>query len=451
MPQPNGGASDHLNLLSDLIDKAKRAGADAADAVVFDGTSLDVSYRSGKPEDLQRSEGRDLGLRAFVGKRQAFVSSNDFSSAAMDELVERVVAMARTAPEDPNCGLADEALLCKSIIDLDLDDASEPDAQTLYDQAAAAEASAMAVEGVTLSEEAGASWSRANIALATSHSFAGGYATSTHGFYASVVAGSGTGMERDYEHTSARYAEDLDDPETVGRKAGENAVRRLNPHKVATQQVPVVFDPRVSRSLLGHFAGAISGAAVARGTSFLKDRMGEKVFAEGLRIVDDPHRRRGLASKPFDGEGVANRKTVLIEDGRLETWLLDSSSARQLGLTSTGHASRGTAGPPSPSTSNLYLEPGSRSPDELIGEIDAGLYVTELIGFGVNGVTGDYSRGAAGFWIEKGKQAYPVSELTIAGNLNDMFLALTPADDLEFRYGSNAPTLRIDGMTVAGT
>jgi PmbA protein len=439
-----------LDLLTDLVSRARRAGADAADAVLFEAASLQVTHRLGKPEDLERSESRDLGLRAFVGRRSAVVSSNDFDPKGFDALVERAVAMARAAPEDPYAGLADPAEIAEDWPELELDDGEEPEAEALYAQAAACEAAALAVPGVTNSEEAGASWSRSAVALAASNGFAGSYRASAHGFSVSVLAGEGTGMERDYDHSSARWRRDLEAPEAVGRSAGERAVARLKPRKVKTQAVPVVFDPRVSRSLLGHFAGAISGAAVARGTSFLKDRLGSRVFAEGVRIVDDPHRRRGLASKPFDGEGVANRRTTLVEDGVLQTWLLDTSSARQLGLKSTGHASRGTSGPPGPSTTNLYLEPGRLSPDELMADIEAGFYVTELIGFGVNGVTGDYSRGAAGFWIEKGARAFPVSELTIAGNLKEMFLKLTPANDLVFRYGSNAPTLRIEGMTVAG-
>lgn len=441
---------DRLNLLADLVARARRAGADAADAVLFEADALQVTHRLGKPEDLERSESRDLGLRVFAGRRVAVVSTNDFAPAGFDALVERAVAMARAAPEDPYAGLAEPDLLAKNWPELELDDGVEPDAAALYAQAAACEAAALAVPGVTNSEEAGASWSRARIALVASNGFAGTYAASSHGFSVSVLAGEGTSMERDYDHSSARWRADLEAPEAVGRRAGERAVARLQPRKVKTQAAPVVFDPRVSRSLLGHFAAAISGTAVARGTSFLKDRMGTKIFADGVRIVDDPHRKRGLASKPFDGEGVANRRMALVEDGVLQSWLLDTSSARQLGLKSTGHASRGTSGPPGPSGTNLYMEPGRLSPDELIADIKSGFYVTELIGFGVNGVTGDYSRGAAGFWIENGRRAYPVSELTIAGNLKDMFLRLTPANDLVFRYGTNAPTLRVDGMTVAG-
>lgn len=257
-------------------------------------------------------------------------------------------------------------------------------------------------------------------------------------------------MERDYDYATTVYGDDLPDAAAIGRSAGEKAVRRLNPQKVSTQQVPVVFDPRVSNSILGHLSGAINGASVARGTTFLKDAMDSQIFADGITVTDDPHRRRGLRSKPFDGEGVATRRMNVIEDGRLTTWFLDCRSARQLGLTTTGHASRGTSSPPSPSPSNLYMAPGTVSPDDLMAAVGTGLYVTELIGMGVNGVTGDYSRGCSGFWIEDGKLAFPVSELTIAGNLKDMFKAITPADDLEFKYGTNAPTLRIDGMTVAG-
>jgi PmbA protein len=441
---------DRLDLLADLVRRAQRAGADAADAVLFEAAALQVTHRLGKPEDLERAESRDLGLRAFVGRRSAVVSSNDFEADGFGALAERAVAMARAAPEDPYSGLADPDLIAKTWPELELDDGEEPSADALYAQAAACEAAALAVPGVTNSEEAGASWSRARIALAASNGFAGDYAASSHGFSVSVLAGEGAGMERDYDHSAARWRAELTAPEAVGRSAGERAVARLEPRKVKTQKVPVVFDPRVSRSLLGHFAGAISGVAVARGTSFLKDRLGAQVFAEGVEIVDDPHRRRGLASKPFDGEGVANRRMALVEGGVLQTWLLDTSSARQLGLRSAGHASRGTSGPPGPSTSNLYMAAGPLAPEALIGELKAGFYVTELIGFGVNAVTGDYSRGAAGFWIEDGERAFPVSELTIAGNLKDMFLQLTPASDLVFRYGSNAPTIRIEGMTVAG-
>ena len=451
MSQLPADTAKYLDLLSDLVAKTKQAGADAADAVLFESASLEVSYRLGAREDLERSESKDLGLRIFIGRKQAIVSSTDVSGTSLEELLQRGMAMAAAMPEDPYCGLADTDRLCTDIPDLDLNDPIEPTPEALYEMAAEAEAAALAVEGVSNSESAGAGWGSNRIALVTSNGFAGGYATSSHSLFASVIAGEGTAMERDYDFTSAHHAADLDGAAAIGTAAGERAVRRLNPRKVESQQLPVVFDPRVAHSMLGHFIGAISGVSVARGTSFLKDCLGKAVFADGITIVDDPHRPRGLASKPFDGEGVANQEWLLVDDGELKTWVMDSASARQLGLATTGHASRGTSGPPSPSTTNLYMRPGACSRVDLLAGVTSGLYVTELIGFGVNGVTGDYSRGAAGFWIENGVLTHPVSELTIAGNLKDIFLNMTPADDLTFRYGSNAPTLRIDGLMVAGT
>ncbi len=439
-----------LDLLGDLVAAAKRAGADAADALLVDGVGLAVARRLGKLEGIERSEGSDLGLRVFVGKRQATVSANDFGKEALAEVVERAVAMARAAPEDPFCGLADADQLARSFPDLELEDAEEPAPERLGAMAAAAEDAALAVAGVSNSEGADAGWGRGRTYLVASNGFAGGYGATTSSLGASVVAGAGDRMERDYDGATTRFFADLPDPATIGRSAGERAVRRLGARKVKTAKVPVVYDPRISRGLLGHLAGAISGPAIARGTSFLKDRLGQAVFAPGIRITDDPHRRRGLRSRPFDGEGIATRAFDLVDDGRLTTWLLDCRSARQLGLRSTGHAARGTSGVPAPSTTNLYLHAGRQSPAALMADIDQGFYVTELIGMGVNLVTGDYSRGAAGFWIERGVLTYPVSEVTIAGKLPDMFRAMTPADDLVFRYGTDAPTVRVDGMTVAG-
>jgi PmbA protein len=321
----------------------------------------------------------------------------------------------------------------------------------LIEHAAAAEDAARAVPGVTNSEGAEAGWGRSKVVLAASNGFSGSYETSGHGVSVAVVAGNGTGMERDYDFSSAVYGTDLDDAAAVGKRAGERAVKRLKPRKVASQKVPVVFDPRVARGIIGHLTGAISGPAIARGTSFLKDKLGQQIFTKGIAVREDPHRRRGLRSKPFDAEGIANRARAIVEDGVLTTWLLDLASARQLGLKTTGHAARGTGSPPGPSPTNLWLEPGKLSPQALMADIAQGFYVTELMGMGVNGITGDYSRGAAGFWIEKGALAYPVSEVTIAGNLKEMFLHLAAASDLEFKTGFDAPTVRIEGMTVAGT
>lgn len=447
------GASD---LAEEVIRRARKAGADAADLVLVESASLGVSWRLGRLEDIERSESRDLGLRVFVhgttgAKRQAIVSATNLKPDSISELVSRVVAMARAAPEDPYCGLADPALLAREQPDLDLLDSEEPDADRLIAWSRAAEEAALSMPGVTNSEGAGASWGRGGVLLATSEGFLGRHSGSSFSISCSVLAGEGTGMERDYDHASTRFAADLPDPASIGRGAGEKAVGRLNPRKGRTTRAPVVFDPRVSNGLLGHFIGAINGAAIARGTSFLKSKRGEQIFAPGIRIVDDPLRRRGLRSKPFDGEGVATRRTALVEDGRLTTWILDSASARQLGLATTGNASRGTSAPPSPAPTNLYMEPGQVGPEDLIADIAEGFYVTELMGMGINGITGDYSRGAAGFWIKNGTLAYPVSEMTIAGNLLDMYRNLTPADDLVFRYGTNAPTLRVEGMTIAGS
>lgn len=441
---------DQLDLLDWLLAEAKRQGAEAADAVVFSGLSGGVSFRMGKLEDVERSETRDLGLRVFIGHRQAAVSSTDFSRDALSRAAERAVAMARLAPEDPYCGLAPREWLAKNWPALDLADPDEPSSQRLVEMARACEGAALAVPGITNSEGAGAGFGRSAMALATSEGFRGHNAGTSCSVSVSVVAGEGTNMERDYDYHSVRFTADLEDPELVGRRAAEKALKRLNPRKVSSQKVPVIYDPRVSGGLIGHLVGAITGTAVARGTSFLKDKMGEQIFASGITISDDPHRPRGLNSKPFDGEGVANKKTDLVRDGVLQTWLLNCASAKQLKLKTTGHASRGTGGPPGTSTTNLFMAAGKISRAEMLAGIKQGFYVTELIGMGVNGVTGDYSRGAAGFWIENGQFAYPVSEVTIASNLKDMFKQMVPASDLEFRYGTNAPTVLIETMTLAG-
>ncbi|HVC56018.1 MAG TPA: metallopeptidase TldD-related protein [Stellaceae bacterium] len=443
-------SANDIDLLQDLVARAKRAGADAADAVLFEGTSLSHARRLGKTEKLERSESQDLGLRVLIGKQQAIVSSSDRSPKMLAELVERTLAMARAVPEDPYCGLADPADIAHDWPALDMLDPAEPSAEDLIERARAAEEAAMAVAGVTNSEGAEAGWGRSRIALVASNGFAGGYAGSHHGVSVSVIGGSGLQMERDYDYASAVYASDLRDPAEIGKSAGERTVKRLGARKMPTGRVSVVFDPRVARGFISHLLGAISGPSIARGTSFLKDKLGQRIFPAAITITEDPHRRRGHRSKPFDAEGLANRRHALIDQGVLTTWLLDLRSARQLGLKSTGHASRGTASPPAPSATNIWIEPGPHSPAELMADIKSGFYVTELMGMGVNGLTGDYSRGAAGFWIENGELAFPVSEMTVASNLNDMFARLTAANDLEFRAGADSPTLRIDDLTVAG-
>ena len=442
--------TDPLDLLSDLVARARAAGADAADAVLMSGTSLSVSRRLGETEHVERAEGRDLGLRVFLGRRAAIVSDTTIAPARFAELAERAVAMARVVPEDPFTGLADTAMPPRDL-DLDLDDpGAEPATEALVARAAAAEDAARAVHGVTNSEGAEAGFSRSEGFLVTSAGFAGRSVRTHHSVSAAALAGSGTAMQRDYDSHGTIHLADLDDPAAIGRSAGERAVVRLNPTRPKTAKLPIVYHPRVAGSLLGHLAGAINGAGVARGTSFLKDRLGQRIFPEGTEIHDDPLRRRGLRSRLFDGEGTPTETRDLIADGVLTTWLLDSRSARQLGMVPTGHASRGTGGPPSPAPSNLFLDAGELTPAELMADIRLGFFVTELIGMGVNGVTGDYSRGAAGFMIRDGAIAEPAAEITIAGNLLEMFAHLTPANDLVFRRGTDSPTVRIEGMTLAG-
>ena len=444
----------HLDLLQDLIGRARAAGADAADAVLVAGRHLAVQRRLGATEHVERSEGQDLGLRVFVGAKAAVVSSTTIDPSGFAVLAERAVAMARVVPDDPYAGLAETAATAGAVPDPGplnlLDDTEELGVEHLTARAAAAEDAALAVPGVTNSEGASAGFGRSEVALATSAGFAGTIARTSFSISATALAGTGTAMQRDYDYHSTLHLADLDAPEPIGRSAGERAITRLNPTRPKTARLPVVYDPRVAGGLLGHLANAINGASIARGTSFLKDRLGQRVFAPGIVVHDDPLRRRGLRSKAWDGEGTPTQARLLVDDGVLTTWLLDSRSARQLGLRSTGHAARGTGGPPAPAATNLYLAPGRLSPAELMADIRLGLYVTELIGMGVNGITGDYSRGAAGFMIRDGAIAEPVAEITIAGTLPEMFAHLTPANDLVFRRGTDAPTVRIDELTMAG-
>ena len=437
------------DLMLDLLRHARAAGADAADALLVSATSVSVTRRMGQTENLERSEGRDLGLRVFVGQQSAIVSSTAVDPAGFRALAERAIAMARVVPPDPHGGLA-ERMAAPEDVALQLEDAAEPDVAALTNRAATAEQAALDVPGITNSEGADAGYGRTEIVLVTSAGFVGQYARTSHSVSATALAGSGTGMERDYDYSSAVHLSDLEDAAAIGRVAAEKALSRLNPTRPRTARLPVVYDPRVSSSLIGSLLGAINGASIVRGTSFLKDRMGEQLFARGVFVHDDPRRVRGLRSRPFDGEGVPTRPRAIIEDGVLTTWLLDSRSARQLGLVSTGSASRGTGGPPGPSATNVTLAAGVATPDELMSDIVEGLYVTELMGGGVNGITGDYSRGATGFMIRNGQLAEPVSEITIAGHALEMFRSLVPANDLRLRRGMDAPTVRVEGLTMAG-
>jgi PmbA protein len=440
-----------LDRATRLVEQAKKAGADAADAVYACDASTEVQVRLGALEDVVRSEGEDIGLRVFIGQRSATISSSSMNPDILAKLVDRALDMAREAPEDQFAGLAPAELLAKGpFADLQSDDGLDPDPQSLREAALACEDSARAVKGVTNSEGAGASAGKSIFALATSDGFAGVSHASGYGISASVIAGEGDSKERDYDWHSARYLSDLNQPADIGRRAGERTVRRLNPGTLKSGTMPVVFDPRVGGSMIGHLIGSISGSAIARKTSFLLEKMGAQLFNAGLSIIDDPLRIRGLSSRNFDGEGLPAARRTIIDKGVLTGWLLESASARQLGLTPTGHASRGVSGAPGTSPSNLHLEGGSVSVADLIGDIKHGVYIHELSGQGVNPVTGDYSRGAAGFRIENSEITSPVAEFTIAGNLIDMFAALTAANDLEFIRSTNVPTLRIDGMMIAG-
>jgi len=434
-----------------LIDAARKAGADAADVLYVGDSSLGIQVRLGELEDVGRSEGEEIGLRLFVGSRSASVSSSDLSPDALAALVDRAVAMAREAPEDPYAGLAPEAALFRGeLLPLESDDGADPSPAELKQRALDMESAARAVAGVTNSEGAGLSAGRSVFALATSHGFCRGYHSSHYSAGVSVVAGEGGAMQRDHASHSARHFADLDGPEELGRLAADRAVKRLNPGKLASGVMPIVFDPRVGGSLVGHLISAMAGPAIARRTSFLLDREGEQIFPEAISIIDDPHRVRGQRSRPFDGEGVATAPRALVENGRLTGWLLNSAAARQLGLATNGHATRGVGGAPGVGATNVHLAPGELTPAELIADIKQGLYVTEMIGQGINPVTGDYSRGATGFIMRDGEIAEPVAEITVAGNLLDMYRALTAANDLEHRRAVNVPTLRVEGMTVAG-
>ncbi len=436
---------DLLSLAAEAVFHARKLGADGVHAVAADGRSTEIEIRDGQIEKLEQAEARDISLKVYAGKSSATISGSVLTKEAIHRLAANALAMAKLAPPDPNAGLADPDELARDIPDLDLAADDMPDAKGLEKLAKDAEAAALAVKGVAKSSGAGASSSDRSVAIVMSNGFAQGYRRTGCGVSMSAIAGEGTAMQRDYDFASAIHFADLRSAEDVGREAGERAVKRLFPRKVKSQAVPVIYDRRVASGLIGHLLGAINGASIARGTSFLKDAMGQQIFGSHITIVEDPFIPRGFGSRPFDGEGLACHKANLIDHGILTQWILDLRSARQLGLKPTGQGSRG-----GPTTSNVYLPAGPASPEAQMRDIAQGLYVTELIGSSVNMVTGDYSRGASGFWIENGEPTYPVSEITIAGNLKDMFKTVTPASNLEFRSAVNAPNCRVEGLTIAG-
>ena len=439
------------DLLHDVIDAALKAGADAAEAVLANRQSLSVGVRLGELEEVEREEARDLGLRVFIGQQQATVSASDISATARAKLIERAVAMARLAPEDKFAGLAPKDRLAKGPYpDLELFDPTEPAADTLEAQARDAEAAARSIEGVTNSDGGSASWSATSWLFATSDGFLGRHQASGFGLSASAIAGEGSGMERGGEGRSTRWRTDLPTPEAIGLEAGRRAVGRLGARKIASTSAPVIFENRLAMSLISPLIGAISGPSIARGTSFLKDKLGQAVFGAHITLAEDPHRVRGLGSSPFDDEGVANKAHDIIDKGVLTTWLLNSSSARQLGLETTGHASRGLAGPPGVAPTNLTMQPGTRDLAGLMADAKTGLLVTSMFGPSLNGNTGDWSVGVSGVWFENGEAAYPVTEITVAGNLIEIYKRLVVGSDLEIRGASNSPSILIDDLAIAG-
>jgi len=436
--------------LEALLRLAKKHGADEAEAVGAYGRSLSIGVRGGALEDIDNSEGKDIGLRVFVGQRQACVSSSDLSNDSLDKLAERCVAMAKLAPEDAYCGLADKDKLATSEPKLDIYDPTDLDANTLLSRAQELEAAALGIEGVNQAEGANAYSVKGATYLMTTGGFSNGWKSSSHGLSVAAFASNGDAMERDYDYKSTRWLEDLQTPESIGIKAGQRAVARLGAKQMTSGSLPILFERRVANSLLSSFTNAISGSAIARGISFLKDSMDTQIFHESINITDDPYIVRAGGSHPWDGEGVAGKTLTLIENGVLKTWLMNSAAARQLGLSTTGHAHRGMSSPPGISCSNVWMDAGAKSPDALMKDMGEGLFITEMFGPSLNSNTGDYSVGIAGFAIENGERTYPVSEVTIAGNLLDMFKTITAADDLIMDSPVTCPSLLVESMVIAG-
>lgn len=439
-----------LDMAQHAVELATKAGATSADAVVLESTELATGIRHGAPETIERAESRGVGLRVFIGQSTAILSSSDTSRAALQRLAEHAVAIAKVAPADPYAGLADASQLATTIPALDMADAYEPSMEELQALARECEEAGQSVSGITNSEGADAGFTRQRVALVTSHGFAQSYESTQSAISIALIAGEDDEMERDYDYASKAFFSDLPSAASIGIKAAERTLARMNPRKVTSQQAAIFFEPREAKSLLSAFAGAISGTTVARGTSFLKSEMGNQIFADGITVIDDPLIPRGSGSHPFDAEGIAARKTEFVTHGVLNSWMLDCRSARQLGLQTTGHALRGLSSAPQPASTNLYIAPGKETPEALMKAIGTGFYVTETIGHGTNLITGDYSVGATGFWIENGEIAYPVSEVTIAGNLREMYATLVAANDLVFRSSTNTPTLLVPRMTIAG-
>jgi PmbA protein len=440
------------DLSHSLLDAARKAGADSADALAVSGTALSIEIRKGALEQAERSEGVEIGLRVLVGRRQACVSASDTSDTTITALAERAVAMAREAPEDATAGLAEAAQLASGwdLAALDLaDPAADPVAAVLEAQARAAESAALALAGIT-QVEASAAYSRRALHMAATNGFSGGYGRTSISVSAVAFTGSGTGMQRDYAGEGRIYASDMPSAEEIGRLAAERTLARVGSVKPRTGTFPVIYDERVAASLVSHLLSAINGTSIARGSSWARDLLGRQVLPAGLSLVEDPHRVRIGSSRPFDGEGLPTRRREIVSDGVLTGWVLGLATGRKLGMPSTGNAFRGTSAPPSPSTTNIDLTQGVATRDDLVKQMGTGLLVTSMIGSTINPTTGYYSRGASGFWVENGELAYPVHECTIAGNLKDMLLRIIPANDARAHLSTRVPSLLVEGLTLAG-
>lgn len=437
-------------LSQNIIDKTIKAGATDCDVVLAKGSSRSISFRLGKVEDIEESNGSTFGIRALIGGKQAFISSSDSDKDNIEKLIHRLIQMTKLAPEDETACLGDPTLYETNFENLDLFQENPTNTDVLIEMAKECEEAALSNKGITNSEGSGSSFSEAEFFIANSKGFSSGYKSSSNSISCSVIAGEGQLMERDYDYAVARHISDLALPSDVGNSSANKAIQRLNPRKIDSCNTSVIFDKRISDDIIGYVASAASGTAIARGTSFLKDSLCKQIFNKDINIVDDPKMLRGLGSRPFDGEGLKTNKKDIVQNGVLKTWLLNTSTAKKLNLKSTGNASRGVGSPPGISASNLFMTNGVHSYEDMIKSTKSGFYATELIGMGVNLITGDYSMGASGMWIENGEIKFPVSEITIASNLKDMFLNLTAANDLEFKSRSNAPTIRIEGMTLAG-
>ncbi|MGB7261401.1 MAG: TldD/PmbA family protein [Albidovulum sp.] len=446
--------TDRLAALTEaLLAAATKAGASAADAIAIRGTAVGIDVRSGVLEQAERSEGVEIGLRVLIGQRQASVSASDISSRTILEMAERAVAMAHEAPEDTSIGLADPDQLANAwdLAALELEDpAPEPAAATLEDDARRAEASALAVKGVSQCQSASASFARRHVHIAATNGFTGGYGRTSRSVSAVAITGEGVSMERDWAAEARTFQSDLPSPDDVGDLAGRRATERAGARKPKTGAYPVLFDERIASGLIGHLLAALNGASIVRGGSWLRDALGEQVLPSALSIHEDPHRARISGSRPFDAEGLATAPRMVVENGVLMGWTLDLGTARRLGMASTGSASRGTSSPPSPSLSNIALTQGAKSREELLADMGTGLLITSMIGSSINPTTGDYSRGASGFWVENGQLTYPVNECTIAGNLREMLMRITPASDARAHLSHVVPSLLVEGLTLAG-